>query len=66
MKIDIPVAVRVVGTHGKADNIVEVGKPIDANGGLVLPIRVPASLCDVIDFDGDERKWILVYRDFCD
>lgn len=65
MKINIPVAVRVVGTHNKADNIVEVGKPIDANGDIVLPIRVPSSLCDVIDFDSDEREWVVVDGDFC-
>ena len=66
MKINVPVVVRVVGTHSKADNIVEIGKPIDANGDLVLPIRVPPSLGNVIDFDSDEREWVVVDGDFCD
>ena len=64
MKINIPVAVRVVGTHGKADNIVEVGKPINANGELTLPIRVPSSMGNVIDFAADERKWVIAVEDF--
>lgn len=66
MQCNIPVSIKIIGTHDLDDGSIEVFDAVDVNGELVLPIRVQTSLGDIIDFNGDQRKWVLVNRGFCD
>lgn len=66
MQCNIPVSIKIIGTHDLDDSSIEVFDAVDVNGEIVLPIRVPTSLGNVIDFNGDLRKWVLVNRGFCD
>lgn len=66
MQCNIPVSIKIIGTHDLDDSSIEVFDAVDVNGEIVLPIRVPTSLGNVIDFNGDQSKWVLVNRGFCD
>ena len=66
MQCDIPITVAIVGPHELADNIIEVFDAVNVNNEIILPIRVPSSLGKVIDFDGDQREWVVLSRGLCD
>ena len=65
MQCNIPITIKIIGAHDLNDSVIEVFDAANVDGEIVLPIRIPKSLGNVIDFGTDKRKWVVVNGDFC-